>query len=53
MQTMLKQLTTILSAAGALCETLQRNPAGARTLIALSGIALAAFALYVAAKLIR
>jgi len=46
-------LAATLSAAGALCEIFQRNPDGARTLIALAVIALAAFALHVAAELIR
>ncbi|WP_321927225.1 MULTISPECIES: hypothetical protein [unclassified Burkholderia] len=44
---MLKQFIDALSSIGTLCITLQRNQVGACCLVALSGIALAGYALYV------
>ncbi|WP_321812828.1 hypothetical protein [Burkholderia sp. BCC1985] len=44
---MLKQFIDAVSSIDALCVTLQRNQVGACCLVALSGFALAGYALYI------
>lgn len=44
------QLTDVLSALRTMCLTLQQNPAGAGSLLALAALALAAYALVVVSR---